>query len=138
MSAAVTFFISFVLIIAFLLLRVWEERRGRRVFGEVRRDADLIAKDMYEAAVLGSIPSHFRVALIKFLHMLGHDFVLLLVEGLRALERPLTRFSYRLRTFTPQAKGKDVSPLLKAITPEKKENGNDTGATNGTTPESKV
>ncbi len=88
---------------------------------------------MYRAAVMGNIPEEYRLAVMRFLHTLAHDTVVFLVEGLRALERPLTRLSYRMRQTAPTPNGKEPSAFLKTITPEKKAGDND-----GTTPSSGV
>jgi hypothetical protein len=75
---------------------------------------------MYKAAVLGSIPEKYRLAAVALLHSLAHDAVVFAVEALRSLERPLARLSLRLRQSAPRPSGKEPSPFLKTIAPEKR------------------
>lgn len=121
MSAAITFFISLVLLLAFFVFRSWEEKRGVRVFASVRRGLDETVRDIYQGAVTGSIPAHYRVALITSLRHRAHETVLLLVDVLRAIERPLTRLSYRMRMANPNAPKREVSSFLQTISLRKKE-----------------
>jgi hypothetical protein len=120
MDASVTFFLSLILLLAFLALRFFEEKRGYRAWAGVRTKADRVVSDMYKAAVMGSIPVEYREAFARFLHSLAHDSLLFLVESLRAIERPLTRLSYRMRQSAPASTDKTPSEFLKTITPEKK------------------
>ncbi|MDO8523974.1 MAG: hypothetical protein Q7R74_01960 [bacterium] len=129
MSAAVTFLIALALLVAFVVFRFWEEKRGVRLFAEKRAAADTVVAEMYRAAVMGNIPAEYRIAVIRFLHTLAHDTVVFLVEGLRAVERPLTRLSYRMRQSAPASNGKEPSAFLKTITPEKPANGADAKTT---------
>lgn len=124
MSAAVTFFASLALLLLFFVFRMWEEKRGIRLLPNFRNSADETVKDMYRGAITGSIPSHYRVEFIAFLQRITHEVVLLLVEALRAVERPLTRLAYRMRMSAPNTKKKPVSAFLKTIAFEK-ESGSD-------------
>lgn len=119
MGASVTFFISLFLLIAFIAFRFWEERRESRVLARARAAADVLVSDMYQSAVSGDIPKKYQTAIVHFLYTLAHDTVVFLVEGLRAIERPLSQLSYRLRRSVPVANGKEPSAFLKTITPEK-------------------
>jgi hypothetical protein len=131
MSAAVTFFISLGLLLAFFAFRIWEEKRGVRHFSRMRLSADETVRDMYQGAITGSIPRRYRVAFIAFLRRIAHESVIFLVESLRSVERPLTRLAYRMRMAAPNAKKKPVSPFLKTIAPEKTdETGEDVKTTN--------
>lgn len=129
MSASVTFFICLFLLVAFIAFRFWEEKRQMRLFAHARATADTVVSGMYQAAVMGSIPEEYRIALARFLHSLAHETIVFLVEGLRAVERPLTRLSLRMRQNVPSTKGREPSAFLKNIVPEKK---------NGTSPEDGV
>ena len=120
MSAAVTFLIALVLLVAFVFFRFWEQKRGVKVWADARNTADEVVSDMYTSAVLGSFPHKYRIAFLNFLHTLLHDSVVFAVESLRALERPLTRLSYRLRQSAPSANGKEPSAFLKNLVSEKK------------------
>ena len=132
MGASVTFFISLALLAAFVVFRFWEEKRAQRVWVDTRSAADVVVSDMYHAAVTGDIPQKYQAAVVHFLYALAHDTVVFLVEGLRAVERPLSRLSYRLRRSVPAGSGKEPSAFLKTITPEKK------SEVIGTTPEGGV
>lgn len=125
MSAAVTFGIALVLLIAFIVFRFWEEKRAVRFLAPTRSGADEVVLDMYQAAVRGNVPEKYRIMVLKFLHLLAHETVAGAVEALRAAERPLTRLSYRLRRSVPAANGKEPSPFLKTLAPDKKPEGED-------------
>jgi hypothetical protein len=71
-------------------------------------------------AVTGSLPTAWRHVLAVFLHDTTHRTVVFLVEALRAVERPLTRISFRMRIQKSSVGGKGISPFLKSIVPEKK------------------
>ena len=119
MGAAVTFFISLVLLVAFIAFRFLEEKRGRRVWTVTRASDDTVVSDMSHAAVTGDIPRKYQDATVHFLYTLAHDMIVFLIEGLRAIERPLARLSYRLRRSVPSGNGKEPSAFLKTITPER-------------------
>ncbi len=119
MWAGILFFIAFVLLVVFLIFRSWEMRRGVRILAGPRSDMDVVAERVYGVLVTGSIPEQYRFALIAFGRRTVHLGVVLLVHVLRGVERPLLRLSHRMRTSTPSANGKEVSPFLKTITPDK-------------------
>lgn len=119
MFAAYTFIVAFVLLGVFIVFRVWEEKRGVRVWASLRKDADEQVVEVYRSAITGSIPQHYRIRLFAFLRNAIHELVLLLVATLRAVERPLTRISYRMRMSASNTNKKEVSPFLKTIVPEK-------------------
>jgi hypothetical protein len=121
MGAAITFFVSLVLLVGFIAFRFFEERRGVRVWAHARTEADVVVAAAYQSAVTGNIPSEYRDATLHFLHALAHDLIVFLVEGLRAIERPLMRLSYRMRRSAPAAHGHEPSAYLKTITPEKRQ-----------------
>lgn len=131
MWAAIPLISSILLLAGFIAFRLWEEKRGMKFFAAERAEADAIVNDLYRAAVMGNIPEKYREIFLAFLHNVTHSVVVLAVATLRAIERPLSRFSYRLRQSAPGATGKEPSAFLKTLTPEKK-NGN------GTPPESAV
>jgi hypothetical protein len=127
--AIVSFFTSLVFLGAFLGFRVWEEKKGVRLLEEKRYLLDSQVSVLYRAMVMGSIPVEWRMYAIHFFHWISHRLVVTAVETLRAIERPLTRLSYRLRTRVPKSNGKEVSSFLKTITPERSE-GKGTGNSN--------
>jgi hypothetical protein len=126
MSAAVTFLLALILLVAFTVFRFYEQRTGVRHWAHARAVADDVVEKMYHAAVVGNIPAEYRTVIVHFLHTMAHDTVVFLVESLRSIERPLTRLSYRMRQSAPPPSGKEPSAFLKTITPEKKLEGEDT------------
>ncbi len=128
MDAATTFFVSLALLIAFVAFRFSEERRGVKVWADTRAKADAVVSEMYRAAVVGNIPAEYREAFVRFLRTLAHDALVFLIEGLRAVERPLTRLSYRMRRVSPPTSAAEPSAFLKTIIQGKK-NGADVGTT---------
>ncbi|TAJ14803.1 hypothetical protein EPO56_01790 [Patescibacteria group bacterium] len=114
------FLLSSTLLTGFIVFRLWEEKRGHRLWALKREHADHVVTDMYHRAITGNVPYRYRTAFIVFLQKGIHEVVLLLVAGLRSIERPLTRLSYRMRMAVPQPKGKEVSSFLRTIVPRKK------------------
>ncbi len=113
------FLVALVLLGVFVAFRLFEEKRGVRLWAPVRTAVDEKVIEMYHSSVTGSIPRHYRLQFLMFLRQTTHAGVLLLVAGLRALERPLTRLSYRMRMATSNTSKKEVSSFLKTIAPEK-------------------
>ena len=130
MWAAIPLISSIVLLAGFVAFRVWEEKRGVKFFAAERTEADAIVTDLYHAAVMGNIPQKYREMFLAFIHNVTHTVVVLAVATLRAIERPLSRFSYRLRQRAPSVAGKEPSAFLKTLTPEKKEIPNSAETTN--------
>lgn len=118
--ATTLFFASFLLLVGFLIFRSWEEKRGIRLWADARTKLDEKVHRMYHRAVTGTIPYRYRTAFFVFLQKMIHEAVLVIVATLRAIERPLTRLSYRMRMATPKANGKEVSSFLRTIVPLKK------------------
>lgn len=108
----------------FLAGKAWEIRRGVRVYDSVRTMLDQYASEIYTALVTGGIPLRWRQSVTLFMHQSTHALVQAAVHGLRAVERPLARLSYRMRVSKPKAGGAEVSEFLKTITPDKQGNGN--------------
>jgi hypothetical protein len=125
MWAVIPLVASILLLGAFVAFRLWEEKRGRKFFAGVRADGDEIVTDLYRAAVMGNIPHRYREMFLTFLHNATHTAVVLAVASLRAIERPLSRFSYRLRQRGPGVVRKEPSAFLKTITPDKKDTNSD-------------
>ncbi len=124
-AAAITFLISLVLLVGFVLFRLGEEKKGVMLWREMRQSTDAAVSDAYRKAVMGNLPSNWRVAFMSFAHQVSHAAVVLTVELLRAIERPLLRLSHRMRRGgAPTGTGKEPSEFLKTITPEKKETDN--------------
>jgi len=120
MWAAITFFVSLVLMIAYVLFRMEEEKRGVKVWAHAREEADQHVLHAYRTAVMGDIPHHFRTEFLKLGHAISHAIVVLAVQVLRAIERPLSRLSHQMRRNAPVGNGKEPSQFLKTITPDKK------------------
>jgi hypothetical protein len=119
--AAIPFVASLVLLGGFLGFRLWEEKAGTRIFSRTREHADEVISNVYRGLVTRDIPTEWRRMLMALFHQLSHMLVVLTVQGLRAIERPLTRLSYRMRRGVPMANGKGPSEFLKTISPTKKE-----------------
>lgn len=107
------------LIGAFVLFRVHEEKRGARYFDAYRTHADELAAHIYRLLVMGQIPREWRTTLMSVTTRGLHRLVVLTVELLRAIERPLTRLSHRMRTAVPAKSKENVSEFLKTLTPRK-------------------
>lgn len=121
-AAAFTLLASLVLLSGYVVYRLWEEKRGVKIWARARESADVFVSDTYRKAVTGNIPSDWRDAFLKFMHQLSHAAVVLTVEVLRAIERPLLRLSHRMRRGgAPTGTGKEPSEFLKTITPIPKE-----------------
>ena len=119
MFAVYTFIVAFVLLGVFIVFRMWEQKRGIRIWAGMREDVDEQVVEAYRSAITGSIPQKYRIRFLAFLRNAIHGLVLLLVATLRAVERPLTRISYRMRMSASNTKKKEVSPFLKTIAPKK-------------------
>jgi hypothetical protein len=116
MWAAIPFFVSLGLLIAFVWYRMWEERQPVKFMNAEREAADYTVLNLYRKAVMGDIPAHFRMRLVRLAHELSHLVIVFTVEILRALERPLARLSYRMRRATiSSANGKEPSAFLKTL-----------------------
>ncbi len=134
MWAVIVFALSLTLLSAFIAFRLWEEYRGVRLYGEAREHADQRVSMVYEHLVTRDIPVEWRMRLLQFFHFASHRLVVIAVETLRAIERPLARLSYRLRTRVPKANGQEVSPFLKTMSVERKNEQEGNGTTPAPTP----
>ncbi len=116
-------FIVLALIVAvsaiLFVLRHAEESRGQRFFADARSKLDQQTMNIYEGAVMGGVPHVWRDASVKFIHDVTHGAVQQAVKGLRSVERPLSRLSYKMRVSQPKATAGEVSEFLKTITPER-------------------
>ncbi len=102
-------------------LGLWMERAaGKKVFSETRAGFDNAIAAFFNSAVLGGVPNEWRDQFVKSTHDVIHLMVQVGVSVLRALERPLSRLSYRMRMRQPQATATEVSEFLKTITPERR------------------
>lgn len=119
MLGIAVFFSASLLFAMFIAFRMWEEKRGVRLFASSRTMLDHWVIDIYHGAVTGSIPRHYRMHLLVFLRTTLHRAVLLTVATLRAIERPLTRLSFRMRMASPGTAKKEVSSFLKTIVPRR-------------------
>ncbi len=131
MWAVVPFAAGLLMLGAFIGFVSWERRRGLKVYAEFRERADRRISKLYRMFVLGQVPIEWRHAFLTVMHLSVHRIVVLLVETLRAIERPLTRLSHYLRTRSPSANGKEVSSFLKSIVPGKRPSRDDGSRTEG-------
>ena len=123
-AAAITFFITLVLLIGYVAYRIGEEKRGVKLWAKARANADAEIEHAYKSAVMGNLPSNWRIAFVQFTHQISHAVVLLSVEVLRAVERELLKISHRMRRGgVPTGTGKEPSDFLKTITPPTPEKG---------------
>ncbi len=117
MIAISVFFISVILLGAFLAVRLFEEKRGARFFASSRAHADERTLHLYRGLVMGSLPTEYRAKLFAAMQKTAHEAVLKTVFFLRALERPLTQLSYRLRHPAQGQPRREVSSFLKTLMP---------------------
>lgn len=116
MFGILLFFASLILLGTFILFRFFEETRGVRLFAQERSMADESALRLYRTLITGNLSAEYRVKVARFFRETLHRLVVLIVEGLRAVERPLTRLSYKMRMSTTSSPTKEVSSFLKTIT----------------------
>lgn len=114
----IPFSVGLVLAVLFVALRLWEVRRGSRFFESFRRALDRRAVALYRTLVFGEMPRRWRESLARFGNRVLHRSVRALVAGLRAIERPLSRMSHRMRT-NAQSGTREPSEFLKTITPKR-------------------
>ena len=76
MLASVPFFLSAVLLAGFLGYRTYEEKKGFRVFDDVRKRFDVTVETLYRKAVLGGIPKEWRFMVLTILHRVLHSILL--------------------------------------------------------------
>lgn len=116
MFASIVFFSALILLGVFIVLRLLEEKRGTRfIMPSVRASLDVYATRWYDLAVTGSIPAEYRARVLMFFRQTLHSVVVLIVAGLRAVERPLTRLSYKMRMAASHTGTKEVSSFLKTM-----------------------
>lgn len=115
-------------LIGFGIVRMWEERRGTRIFARSRAALDRVTASAYRLLVTGDISHEYRVHLIKSIRTFVHQGVVLLVTFLRAIERPLSRLSHRMRVHEPVPTHREPSEYLKTITPAKPDTDTTSGA----------
>ncbi|MCL9971824.1 MAG: hypothetical protein NBV63_00210 [Candidatus Pacebacteria bacterium] len=121
MFAPLTLILSVLVVaLAFMSVRRLEAARGIRFFEPQRRAFDVYAESVWAALVLGGIPVSWRTYVRAVIHDITHMLVRLMVEVIRAVERPLARLSYKMRVSAPKGTGAPVSEFLKILSPEKK------------------
>jgi hypothetical protein len=104
----------------FWCFRLWEAKRGVRVWDTRRRALDAAVGNAYHALVAGDALAAHRLRIFALVHAITHRSLAWFVDILRAVERPLARVSYRMRMAPPKAPAREPSEFLKTITPEKK------------------
>lgn len=116
---AIVLAVGLVLTLCYILFRVWEVRRGVRIYNERRLLLDHWAERVYETLVLGGVPLSWRRYAVAVVHEISHEAVRLMVVIIRAVEKPLVRLSYRLRVSAPKNGAQPVSEFLRTIAPDK-------------------
>lgn len=106
--------------LAFVSVRRTEVARGERFFEAERALLDARVSELWTRAVRGGVPMSWRSFLRAVLHDATHLTVHAAVEGIRAVERPLARLSYKMRISAPKSGVAPVSEFLKVLTPDKK------------------
>lgn len=119
MTPAIVLAVGLVLTFSFILFRVWEVRRGVRIYNERRLLVDQWAERVFETLVLGGVPLSWRKYAVAVVHEISHEAVRLMVVIIRAAEKPLVRLSYRLRVSAPKTGAQPVSEFLRTIAPDK-------------------
>ena len=120
----IPFLAGLVSLVGYSVFRFYEARRRERFFESSRKKLDSFSIELYRLAVFGELPAVYRVSLRNALHVVTHASVNRAVKLLRAVERPLSRLSYRLRiTRMKDVEHRDPSPFLKNITGTKEKNG---------------
>jgi hypothetical protein len=107
-------------LVGFWFLRLWETRRGVRLWEERRRALDTAVSEAYRAVVAGDALVTHRMHIFAVIHSLSHRALTVLVILLRTIERPLARISHRMRMSPPKVATREPSDFLKTLTPEKK------------------
>jgi len=131
MWAAIPFFSALVLLVGFIAFHAWELSRGKRIFDSYRTKVDEKVSRLYHDLVVYEIPESWRIAVVVFLHKVTHQIVVVSVNLLQAIERPLSRLSNRMRTRPPSTEAGEVSQYLKNIVPDKKKNDSENSTTRG-------
>jgi len=96
-SGGVIFIVGVLGLVLYALLRFFEISRGKRFFDAVRSRLDAFSSRVYRLAVFGELPHGYRAWFSARVGELVHHAVVALVAWLRAIERPLSRMSRRLR-----------------------------------------
>ena len=111
-------------IVLYALWRSIEIRRQSRAFEATRARLDVFATRLYRLFVFGELPATYRARLAKFAQSVAHSTVMFLVSMLRAVERPLSRLSHRMRVIrAKENKPPDSSSFLKTLSSSKRKDG---------------
>jgi len=118
------FLVGIIGLVLYVLLRVFEVRRGARFSEQVRVQSDRLSTRLYRLAVFGELPSSYRSWFLKEFRTFTHRVVVFLVATLRAIERPLSRLNHRLRApYVKKTPPADTSPFLKTMSDTTKHHG---------------
>jgi hypothetical protein len=109
--------IALALLVGFVALTAYEERRGVRLFAQARSGLDArIARIAYVLAHV-DLQAFVREELRRTAKRLGHFLVALSLRAVRTIERLLTRLIMYLRTRHPvdAPQGEEARPFVKAL-----------------------
>ena len=120
LASIIPFCVGLVGLSAFGFVRLWEERRGARVFPVLRARLDRAALRLWHMSVSGEVSREYRLHLFRAAHALAHRIIVDLAMFLQRIERPLFRMSRRMRTSIAKEGRREPSEFLKTITPDKK------------------
>jgi hypothetical protein len=93
----ISILISTALLIGFFALTWYEERRGVRVFAEKRMQLDQTVARIEFIWTHVDFGAFVRDETRRFFTRIGHDIVHFFLQGVRAVERLLTRLARRFR-----------------------------------------
>lgn len=120
MYSSIILAVGFGGLVGFWFFRLWEARRGVRLWEERRRALDTLVSEVYQVVIAGDALAGYRARIFSFMHSLSHRALTALVILLRTIERPLARVSYRMRMAPPKTPTREPSEFLKTLTTEKK------------------
>lgn len=127
----ILFLTGLVCLVVVSVFFAWEARRGTRVCAAARERGDRAVRVVYRTLVFGEIPHVYRTSFVARLRRALHQVVHSLILLLRAIERPLARFSRRM-TYSERITAHDArtpSPFLKDMARREED---------GKTPENRV
>lgn len=107
--------------VGFVVVRMWEARRGARIVETHRASLDATVASLWRTLVVGDPGVMLRHQALALAHALSHRTLASFATLLRTIERPIARISHRMRMMPPKAPTREPSEFLKTITPEKRD-----------------
>lgn len=126
MIGGIVFLVGVVGLLLFPGVLMFEAHRGTRFFDTGRARLDRITRRAYRMLVFGEIPHTYRFYLVRTFRLVTHRVIVGAVSLLRALERPLSRMSHRMRR-SNEVTLRAPSPFLQTISPKTNKNHKETG-----------